>query len=598
MRIIEKIERAIGEKRIFYSFEYFPPKTEAGLFNLYARIERMARLLPEFVDVTWGAGGSTARRSLEIAAHTQNFSGLDTMLHLTCTGLSKKKILEILRRAESMGITNILALRGDPPRGEGRWRPHPDGLSYASDLVAFIRDNFGGRFGIAVAGYPEGHKESPDYRTDLRYLKKKVDAGADFIITQLFYDAEIFIRFVNDCREIGIDCPIIPGIMPVQTYNMFRRMRRYCKFIPSELIDEIERVKNDDSAVRERGNRFVADMCRQILDAEAAPGLHFYTMNLEKSVTWILQDLKLIPEELHRTLPWLIKEHPLRPNEEVRPIFWANRPKSYIARTMEWDEFPNGRWGDSRSPAFGELNDYYMARLHLVPRERRAMWGESPSSEEDIREVFVKFCRGEIDAIPWFDSPLALESDLIREELIFLNQNGLLTINSQPRVNGARSEDPVVGWGGPGGRVYQKAYVEFFISSEDLKPLLRVFQKYSPRLTFHAINREGLSYTNCERVNAVTWGVFPGKEIIQPTVVDPDAFVVWKDEAFSLWLTAWASIYPPESHSRKLIERICNTYFLVNVVDNDFIEGNIWDVFREAIEEIERDRKIRDKETA
>lgn len=582
MKIIDKIRQSQAEGHPFFSFEYFPPKTEAGVTNLFQRVERMARLRPAFVDITWGAGGTTAERSLEIASHTQNLSGLDTMLHLTCTNMSKYDLMKVLSDARRAGIQNILALRGDPPKGKEEWEAHEDGFSYAIDLVRFIKKEHGDHFGICVAGYPEGHEESTSYLEDVQFLKQKVDAGADFIITQLFFDSGTYLQFVNDCRNAGITCPIIPGIMPIHNYRSFQRMAQFCTTLPAHILEALEPIQNDDEAVREYGVRVISEMCQELIENGAA-GLHFYTMNLERVVAQIVSRLELVPENVSRSLPWLVAPNAKRANEDVRPIFWANRPKSYVARTLEWDEYPNGRWGDSRSPAFGDLTDHYFKRLHTVAKDRLEMWGHELESLEDIYNVFVRFCNGEIDAMPWFDSPLAIESEIIKDQLVRLNKRGLLTINSQPRVNSAPSSDSSVGWGGDNGIVYQKAYVEFFVAQDHIHALLEVFSRH-PNITFHAINREGVSYTNCDTVNAVTWGVFPGKEIVQPTVVDPDSFMVWKDEAFGLWTSLWGSIYDQDSPSYKLIEHVRDTFFLVNVVDNDFVQGDIWALFNEVLQ--------------
>ena len=216
----------------------------------------------------------------------------------------------------------------------------------------------------------------------------------------------------------------------------------------------------------------------------------------------------------------------------------------------------------------------------------REMWGNELNSLDDIREVFVRFCRGEIGAIPWYDAELASESEIILTPLLRLNQAGLLTINSQPRINGAPSNDPRVGWGGKGGYIYQKAYIEFFFPGDSLALLLDLLEKHAS-LTYHAIDHQGVSFANCDSVNAVTWGVFPGREIIQPTVVDPISFEVWKDEAFSLWLDPWAQLYRDHSPaSEALLQEVHDTFFLVNVVDNDFIAGDIWGVFLSIIDDL------------
>jgi len=230
------------------------------------------------------------------------------------------------------------------------------------------------------------------------------------------------------------------------------------------------------------------------------------------------------------------------------------------------------------------LTDYHLSSTHVDIashfEERKKDWDEHPATPQDIYDVFAKYCAREIKQLPWCNNQLSAESDDIRGPLMKINKRGFLTINSQPRVNGAKSEDPKFGWGPTGGFVFQKAYVEFFTSPESLKALVKACEKY-PYLTYHALNRKGESFTNTIlNVSAVTWGVFPSKEIKQPTVVDPDSFVAWKDEAFALW-AQWASLYQEGSASHKLLADMINSYFLVNIVDNNFIDGDIFAVFNE-----------------
>ncbi len=585
MKIIDKINHAIQSKKTFFSFEYFTPKTKEGVLNLYNRVERMAALEPAFVDVTWGAGGKTSKLSVEISGAVQKYYGLEVMMHLTCTNMSKAKLSETLEKVKDTGITNILALRGDPPIGAKNWEKCDGGFSYASDLVKFIRDEYGDYFGIGVAGYPEGHLESQDKATDIKYLKEKVDVGADFIITQLFFDVNEYISFFQRCREADIQCPIIPGLMPIQTYSGFKRMTGFCQTkVPQEIIDTLEPIQSDDAAIKEYGVQLCLEMSQKLLD-NGAPGVHFYTLNLEKSTTRIIEELRLVSaSQSRRALPWRPSTLPSRSQEDVRPIFWSNRPKSYIARTMDWDDFPNGRWGDSHSPAFGDLKDYYVVHHGLEARakkeNRQEMWGENPSSVDDIAAAFVRFCEGKIVRLPWCETPIQKETLSIMEELIDINRRGFLTINSQPQVNAVPSSDPKVGWGMPGGYIYQKAYIEFFVSEENLRHLLGCIDQFSS-LTYHAVNVEGKTYSNGgdRYVNAVTWGVFPGREISQPTVVDSHSFMTWKDEAFQLWLDEWASLYQEDSLSHKLISEIYEGYYLMSLVENDYINGNIFEIF-------------------
>ena len=270
----------------YYSFEFFPPKTEAGLDNLFTRIDRMtSRLEPLFIDVTWGSAGSTSARTMAVASFAQRYCGVDVLCHLTTTGMSQDQLKQALDQAKACGVRNVLALRGDPPKGKRSWQQGDvsgGDCDRAVDLVRLIRDLYGEFFGIAVAGHPEGHPSSTSVEEEIRHLKEKVDAGADFIITQFFYDVNIFLRFVRRCRENGISCPILPGIMPIQSYSSFVRMTNYCGIsVPQHVMDLLEPVKDDDEAVKEIGCKIAGDMCQRILtavidnDVHGVDGVHF-----------------------------------------------------------------------------------------------------------------------------------------------------------------------------------------------------------------------------------------------------------------------------------------------------------------------------------
>jgi methylenetetrahydrofolate reductase (NADPH) len=577
----------------YFSFEFFPPKTEAGLLNLFERIDRMKNMNPLFIDVTWGAGGSTKENTVAIASYAQQYCGLDVLMHMTCTGLTRAQIISALDAAKDAGVQNILALRGDAGKGQNKWAAVPEGLSHADELVKLIREVYGDYFGIAVAGHPEGHIEGEGIDSDLTHLKQKIDAGADFIITQFFYDVDVFINYVAKCRAVGITVPIIPGIMPIQSYASFVRMTQFCKTrVASSVYEMLGPVRDDDEAVKTKGVELAADMCRQLLDAGVCDGVHFYTLNLERSVTRILEELDVLKDDSQhqnptRRLPWRPSTLANRSKEEVRPINWANRPKSYMKRTEDWDEFPNGRWGDARSPAFGELSDSHFYRFTLGNvDDRKAMLGDAPASYDDIYQVFSDYVEGKLPLLPWCESSLQPESFTIQKELAQLNRAGFLTINSQPAVNGVDSSDSVFGWGGAGGYVYQKAYVECFCSPENLDKLMKAAENRES-LTVFAINRSGDEQTlgmGETGVAALTWGVFPGKEIIQPTVFDPDLFTgVWSDEAFSLWQTMWLSLYDEDTTSYEIVETIHDSFFLVAIIDNDYIKGdNLWQCLMEA----------------
>lgn len=299
MKVIDKISNA--KEGPFWSFEYFPPKTEDGVKNLYKRLGRMSHLSPLFIDVTWGAGGTTSELTLEISCSAQEKFGMETMMHLTCTNMPAEKLHNALVTAKAAGIQNILALRGDPPHGTTTWEKCESGFEHAADLVHYIRREFGDHFGICVAGYPEGHVDCPDLKSDLLYLKEKVDAGADLIITQLFYDVDLFLDFVKKARAIGITCPIIPGIMPIQNYSAFRRMTSFCKTkIPKQIEDRLELIKNDEDQVKAYGVELGIEMCKRIL-AAGIPGIHFYTLNLDASVKNIIEGLGFIPRNEEET---------------------------------------------------------------------------------------------------------------------------------------------------------------------------------------------------------------------------------------------------------------------------------------------------------
>uniref|UniRef100_A0A1D1Y4X5 Methylenetetrahydrofolate reductase n=1 Tax=Anthurium amnicola TaxID=1678845 RepID=A0A1D1Y4X5_9ARAE len=590
MKVINKILKANEEGRPSWSFEYFPPKTQQGVQNLYDRMERMYRLGPEFIDVTWNAGGTSSQLTSEIVATAQSVYGLETVMHLTCTNMPKEKIDKALKDAKECGCQNILALRGDPPRGQEHWEACENGFSHAVDLVRYIREQYGDYFGIAVAGYCEGHVDNPDKNDDLNRLKEKVDAGADFIITQVFYDVDLFLNWVKKCRAIGISCPIIPGILPIQNYNGFNKIITLSKtIVPQFVLEELEPIKYDDAAVKEYGIRLAVDMIKKMF-SDGIKSYHFYTMNLERSTRLILETLEFVPLiENVKPLPWCPSLSAKRKKENVRPIFWRNRTKSYIARTEAWDEFPNGRWGDSRSPAFGELDGYGVSLKHNE-KEALTLW-RYPLKLSDIFDVFVQYCRGEVNSLPWSDLPLAEESNIIKEQLAHINSLGYLTINSQPAVNGVRSDHKIFGWGPKNGYVYQKAYLEVFIAPTQLDALISRIERDS-NITYYAVNKQGDLKTNTQSdgPNAVTWGVFPGKEIIQPTIVEAVSFMAWKDEAFELW-NEWAKIYDAESISAKLITDIAENWYLINIVHNDFHNSDgIFKIFEHNVTYYEADR--------
>merc|ERR1719321_1936026 len=537
-----------------------------------------------WIDVTWGAGGSTSEKTLEICINALKYHGLNVMMHLTCTNMPKEELKRALDTCKEHGICNILALRGDPPghleggaASEG-FKACEGGFAYATDLVKYIRQEYGDYFCVAVAGYPEGHLEATSFADDMKHLKEKVDAGADLIVTQLFYDNPSFLGYVERCRAMGITIPILPGIMPIQSYAGFNKMTTLCKTkVPSWIPERLEAVKDDEEKVKDVGVQIAIEQCQDLVK-NGTPGLHFYTLNLESSVMRIVQGLGLTPDwTASREMPWKQSADKKRQAEDVRPIFWANRPGSYVRRTATWDDFPNGRFGDRASPAYGDFGfvSYAKDPADKAAETRRKMWGECPKEASDVCKVFASFIKNDVKKLPWCADAPAKETNFIAKQLMKLNDLGLLTINSQPRVNASLSTDPYVGWGPPGGFVYQKAYCEFFCSKELLDKIIAGMGK-GHMFSYMSVNKKGTQIGNVksDSVNAVTWGVFPAAEVRQPTVVDVNSFMAWKDEAFALW-GDWSSIYAEGSESRKLIESISDTYYLVNIVDDNFVCGDL-----------------------
>jgi len=588
--VIDMVKERMDTQEPFYSLEFFPPRTEDGTINLYSRIDRFATqpYPPLFVDITWSAGGihkpGSPNPTPGIVKQVQEYCCLTTNMHLTCNTATKAEIREILVKAKANNIRNILALRGDPPENKQKLT---NDFKYAVDLVKFIRQEFGDYFCITVAGYPYGHPDCTHDADNLKHLKEKVDAGANMIISQLFFQAEDFLRWVEDCRAIGIQCPIIPGILPIQSYSSLRNITKMSSIgVPESLLKDVDPIKDDDAAIKEYGVKVGTEMCQKLISA-GTPGLHFYTLNQEVVTMRIIRNLESFKRvRTIRELPWKRPPGIKRSREEVRPIYWSNRTKSYVARTEDWDDYPNGRWGDSSSPAYGDLTDYHIF-LHTnrdKPEERRKMWG-SPVTVSDVTNVFISFLKGKVKELPWITSEISPETHQILEELVDINRRGFWTINSQPAVNGKPSSDPVVGWGPKGGLVYQKAYLEFFTSPDKIDDLVNVLKSYGDRFNFQLTNLKGDYLTNVENALAVTWGIFPGKQVVQPTIVDPVSFKVWKDESFCLWIHKWGSIYE-DGESKELIKSIYNNYYLVNIVDNNFTEEpKIFEALRKVTKE-------------
>lgn len=274
------------------SFEFFPPKTEEGERQLFETIRKLEKLNPTFVSVTYGAGGSTRDRTRNIVKKIHEETNLTVMAHLTCIAHTREELIDILQDYKNIGIENILALRGDVPRDKPDWRPPKGACKYAKELVELIRKEFGDWFSIGVASYPEGHPESPNLEWEVKYFKEKVEAGADFSITQMFFVNDYYYRFVEMCKNAGIDISIIPGIMPITNFKQIRKFASLCgATIPQSLIEKLEKVEDKPEEVKKIGIEFAINQCLDLIE-HGVPGLHFYTLNKSDATLKIYEAIK------------------------------------------------------------------------------------------------------------------------------------------------------------------------------------------------------------------------------------------------------------------------------------------------------------------
>jgi methylenetetrahydrofolate reductase (NADPH) len=286
-----RIDQILAGENPVFSFEFFPPKTPDGERNLYAALAELKTLEPAFVSVTYGAGGSTREKTIEIVKRIREQYGLEAMAHFTCVGATEAQLRDTLDEMREAGIDNVLALRGDPPAGEQEWIKTDGGLEYSSELVSLIAEDY--PFAVGAACFPETHIHAESPEADLRYLVEKVAAGVDFLITQLFFDNAVYFEFVERARAAGIEVPIIPGVMPITRVGQVERMASTCgASIPDELRRELHARGEDPEAVLDFGVAYATLQCAELL-AAGAPGIHFYTLNRSPATRAILSALKL-----------------------------------------------------------------------------------------------------------------------------------------------------------------------------------------------------------------------------------------------------------------------------------------------------------------
>ena len=285
-----RIDDLLRERQPVFSFEFFPPKTDAGEETLRATLDALQHESPAFVSVTYGALGSTRDRTIDIVKWIKQDLGIEAMAHFTCVGATVDELRATLDEIEAAGVENVLALRGDPPAGEEQGIQTPGGLQYSTELIELLTGSY--RFAVGAAAFPEVHPQAESAEADIRFLKAKQDAGATFLITQLFFDNEFYFDFVARAREAGVTVPIVPGIMPVTSFRNIKRITELCKSeIPALYERELEAREDDDNAVQDLGVAYATLQCVDLL-ARGAPGIHFYTLNRSPSTRAILSALR------------------------------------------------------------------------------------------------------------------------------------------------------------------------------------------------------------------------------------------------------------------------------------------------------------------
>ena len=285
-----RIDRILEERRPVFSFEFFPPKTDEGRRTLEGTLETLKDDAPDYVSVTYGAGGTTRERTVDITKWIKQDLGIEAMAHFTCVGATKEELRATLDEIEAAGVENVLALRGDPPAGQDEWVQTEGGLLYSTELIELLEEHYG--FAVGAAAFPEVHPQAASSESDIEFLKAKQDAGASFLITQLFYDNEFYFDFVARAREADVTVPIIPGVMPVTNLRNIRRITELCKSeIPEPFERQLEAREDDPQALQDLGVAYATLQCVDLL-ARGAPGIHFYTLNRSPATRAILAALR------------------------------------------------------------------------------------------------------------------------------------------------------------------------------------------------------------------------------------------------------------------------------------------------------------------
>jgi methylenetetrahydrofolate reductase (NADPH) len=285
-----RIDGILAERRPVFSFEFFPPKTSEGLSNLRETLAVLSNDAPDFVSVTYGALGATRDTTIDIVKWIKQDLGIEAMAHFTCVGATTEQLRKTLDEIEAAGVENVLALRGDPPAGQDEWVQTDGGLLYSTELIALLNEHYG--FAVGAAAFPEVHPQAASPESDISFLKAKQDAGASFLITQLFYDNELYFDFVGRARDAGVTVPIIPGVMPVTNLRNIRRITELCKSeIPEPFERQLEAREDDPQALQDLGVAYATLQCVDLL-ARGAPGIHFYTLNRSPATRAILAALR------------------------------------------------------------------------------------------------------------------------------------------------------------------------------------------------------------------------------------------------------------------------------------------------------------------